>query len=244
MIMAQDILLRLDNVTVRYNELPVLEQVDLSLDEGEIVAVMGPNGAGKSTVLKTIFGLTHMMHGTVRWHDAPIHPVAHKMAELGISFVPQGRRVFTSMSVEENLLVGAHTLNDRQELRRRLREVMELFPILRHKRRDASGTLSGGQQQMLAIARGLMTDPNVLLLDEPSLGLSPKLVKDVFAIIKDIRERHNTAILIVEHNLQSLFGIVDRAYLLDKGRVVAHGDPAQMIESGTLEKVFMGKSLT
>jgi branched-chain amino acid transport system ATP-binding protein len=239
--MKNDILLRLENVTVAYHELPILENVDVQLDEGEIVAVMGPNGAGKSTVLKTIFGLTRVLHGKVLWHDSPIHPVAHKIVQMGISFVPQGRRVFTSLSVEENLIIGAFTLNDRDEIRRRMHEVMELFPVLRQKRRDASGTLSGGQQQMLAIARGLMTDPKVLLLDEPSLGLSPKFVKEVFATIKEINTHHKTAIMIVEHNLKSLFDIVDRAYLLDKGRVVAHGDPQKMVEAGTLEKVFMGK---
>ncbi|TAK04234.1 ABC transporter ATP-binding protein [Patescibacteria group bacterium] len=239
--MTRDVLLRLEHATVAYDKLPILEDVSVALDEGEIVALMGPNGAGKSTVLKTIFGMTRLLEGTVRWHDAPFHPLPHRAVRMGIAFVPQGRRVFPSLSVEENLAIGAFTVDDRQEAHRRMEEVMGSFPVLRQKRHDPSGTLSGGQQQMLAIARGLMADPKVLLLDEPSLGLSPKLVKEVFAMIQEINIRHKTAIMVVEHNLKSLFDIVDRAYLLDRGRVVAHGDPGEIRKSGMLEKIFMGK---
>lgn len=237
----KDILLKFDKICVAYDDLQILEDVTLQIDEGEMVAIMGPNGAGKSTVLKSIFGLTRILSGHVLWHDAPIHPVSHRLVEMGVSFVPQGRRVFTSLTVEENLEIGAFMVNDRGEVRRRMEEVMKTFPVLKEKRRAPSGTLSGGQQQMLAIARGLMTEPRLLLLDEPTLGLSPKLVKEVFQKIRDVHAQHHTAILIVEHNIKSLLEFIDRAYILDKGRVVAHGNPTQLIEAGTLEKVFMGR---
>ena len=156
--------------------------------------------------------------------------------------MPQGRRVFRHLTVRENLEVGGFVVRSKELLVRRIEEVLELFPALRAKLSAKSGTLSGGQQQMLAIARALVTRPNVLLLDEPSLGLAPKIVKEVFAKIKEINERHKTAIFVVEHNLQSLLHIVDRAYVLDKGVVVAEGKPDEVIQSGILEEVFLGKA--
>jgi branched-chain amino acid transport system ATP-binding protein len=146
-------------------------------------------------------------------------------------------------TVEENLEVGGFTVGNKKELRRRIAEMIEIFSVLDQKRKAKAGTLSGGQQQMLALARGLMTNPKILLLDEPSLGLAPKIVKEVFAKIKEINERHQTAILIVEHNIKSLLNIANRGYILDKGRVVEKGDSQKLIESGVLEKVFVGKSV-
>jgi branched-chain amino acid transport system ATP-binding protein len=159
----------------------------------------------------------------------------------GIAFVPQGRRVFTNLTVEENLEIGGFIVKNKRELKRRIAEVMETFPVLKQKRKAKSGTLSGGQQQMLALARGLMTDSKVLLLDEPSLGLAPKIVKEVFAKIKEINEKHKTAIMVVEHNIKSLLGIANRAYVLDKGIVAAEGPSKDIIKSGVLEKVFLAK---
>ncbi|MEK7208183.1 MAG: ABC transporter ATP-binding protein [Patescibacteria group bacterium] len=235
-------LLRLDSASVQYGGVRALQGVSVSLDEGEIVALMGPNGAGKSTVLKTIFGLVTLSGGKVLWHEKHIRPVPHEMVAEGIAFVPQGRRVFRHLTVRENLEVGGFVVRSKELLVRRIEEVLELFPALRAKLSAKSGTLSGGQQQMLAIARALVTRPNVLLLDEPSLGLAPKIVKEVFAKIKEINERHKTAIFVVEHNLQSLLHIVDRAYVLDKGVVVAEGKPDEVIQSGILEEVFLGKA--
>lgn len=237
---SSEMLLALDKVDVRFGDLRILEDVSVSVDEGEVVAIMGPNGAGKSTVLKALFGAVPVAAGTVRFHEAPIIAQSHEMVERRVAFVPQGRRVFPSLSVEENLEIGALNVKNKAEIMRRLEEVYKLFPVLKTKRKEASGTLSGGQQQMVAIGRGLMSDPNILLLDEPSLGLSPKMVKEVFASIKLINEKHNTAIVIVEHNLKSLLEIVDRAYVLDTGRVVASGDPKKIVKDGILEKVFMG----
>ncbi len=236
-----EILLKVQDAQVHYGGVKALQGVSVSLDEGEIVALMGPNGAGKSTVLKTIFGLVTLSGGKVLWHEKHIKPVPHEMVAEGIAFVPQGRRVFRHLTVRENLEVGGFVVRRKELLTRRIEEVLELFPALRGKLNAKSGTLSGGQQQMLAIARALVTRPSVLLLDEPSLGLAPKIVKEVFAKIKEINERHQTAILVVEHNLKSLLHIVDRAYVLDKGVVVAKGGPREVIESEILEKVFLGK---
>lgn len=241
--MEKEILLQLHNVSVHYGGVRALDGVDVSLDEGEIVALMGPNGAGKSTILKTIFGLAPIRSGKVLWHEKEIKPVSHEVAQRGISFVPQGRRVFGHLTVEENLEIGGFIVSDKKELKRRIAEVMETFPILKQKRKSKAGTLSGGQQQMLALARGLMTQPKVLLLDEPSLGLAPKIVKEVFAKIKEINEKHKTAILVVEHNIKSLLGIASRGYVLDKGKVVAKDASQKLLESGILEKIFVGKSV-
>lgn len=238
--MDTEFLLQLKGASVQYGGVRALEDVSVSLNEGEVVALMGPNGAGKSTVLKAIFGMAQLTQGAVYWHEKKIKPIAHEVVDLGISFVPQGRRVFPSLTVEENIEIGAYGMANGAEMRRRRDEVMELFPALQQKKNTLAGVLSGGQQQMLALARGLMRDPKVLLLDEPSLGLAPKVVKELFLKIKEINERHKTAIFIVEHNLKSLFSIVDRAYLLDKGRVVYDGDVLTLQKTGLLEKVFLG----
>lgn len=239
--MEKETLLQLRNIFVHYNGVKALEGVDVAIDEGEIVAIMGPNGAGKSTILKSIFGLVPIHSGSVLWHQRPIKPISHQMASMGIAFVPQGRRVFTHLTVEENLEIGGFLVKDRVELKRRIEEIMETFPVLKQKRRAKSGTLSGGQQQMLALARGLMTDPKVLLLDEPSLGLAPKIVKEVFLKIKEVNEKHKTAIAVVEHNIKSLLEIAGRAYVLDKGRVVYKDISQKLLKSDILEKVFLGK---
>ncbi len=237
----KETLLKVQDVHVHYGGVKALHGASVSVDEGEIVALMGPNGAGKSTILKSIFGLVELSGGRVLWHEQHIKPVPHEMVADGIAFVPQGRRVFRHLTVRENLEVGGFVVRDKKLLQERIEEVLEIFPALRTKLSAKSGTLSGGQQQMLAIARALVTRPSVLLLDEPSLGLAPKIVKEVFAKIKEINERHKTALFVVEHNLQSLLHIVNRAYVLDKGVVVAEGKPEEIIRSGILERVFLGK---
>ena len=241
MIMKKETLLQLHNVSVHYGGVKALDGVDISLDEGEIVALMGPNGAGKSTILKTIFGLAPIHFGKVLWHEKEIMPISYEVVQRGIAFVPQGRRVFGHLTVEENLEIGGFIVSDKKELRRRIAEAMETFPILKEKRKSKAGTLSGGQQQMLALARGLMTHPKVLLLDEPSLGLSPRIVKEVFAKIKKVNERHRTAIMVVEHNIKSLLNIAGRGYILDKGKVIAKDSSQKLFESGVVEEMFIGR---
>ncbi|HYC34414.1 MAG TPA: ABC transporter ATP-binding protein [Candidatus Paceibacterota bacterium] len=229
------------NIEVHYGGVKALDNASISIDEGEIVALMGPNGAGKSTMLKALFGLAPIFHGSVLIHGQEISPEPVFMVKEKIAFVPQGRRVFKYLTVKENLMIGAYVERDKRIATERFKEVLEFFPMLKSKLKQKSGQLSGGQQQMVAIARGLMTDPKLLILDEPSLGLSPKITKEVFEKIKEINTEHKTAILVVEHNLKSLLPIVDRAYVLDKGKVVHTGSGQEIIESNILERVFLGR---
>lgn len=238
--MKKEILLQLKDIHTHYGGVKALDGVSVYIDEGEIVALMGPNGAGKSTILKAIFGLAPINSGQVVWEGQVFKPLSYEVAERGVSFVPQGRRVFKNLTVLENLEVGGINIRSISERKERIKNVLELFPVLKTKLKTKSGVLSGGQQQMLAIARGLMSDPKVLLLDEPSLGLAPKIVKEVFEKIKEINERRKTAIFVVEHNLKSLLEITKRAYVLDKGKVYAEGDPHDLVANKVLEKVFLG----
>ncbi len=238
--MKKELLLELKNVSASYEEVPIIHSINISIDEGEIIALMGPNGAGKSTVLKTIFGLLEHS-GDIIYEGQKIHPYPHDLVKMGIAFVPQGRRVFATLSIEENLEIGGYFLNDKIECRRRIENIYELFPILRSRRKIKAGLLSGGQQQLVAIARGLMIEPKLLLLDEPTLGLAPKVVKEMFAMIKDINTRRKTAIIVVEHNLHSLLPMTDRAYVLSHGEIVYTGNGEETIKSDILERVFSGK---
>ena len=233
-------LLKLVDISVHYDAVVALESVSLGVSEGEVVAVMGPNGAGKSTVLKAIMGLAPVVGGEVYWQQKLLEAATHEIVKEGISFVPQGRRVFTHLTVEENLEMGCLYLNDDAEKARRLDSVMELFPILHEKRDDLASQMSGGQQQMLALGRGLMAAPEVLLLDEPTLGLAPIVVKEVFQKVAEISDRLNTTILVVEHNIKGVLDIVDRAYVLDKGRVVHDGTPQSVRDTDILTQVFLG----
>ena len=184
-------LLELTGIGVEYGAVRALDDVSMAVHAGEVVAVMGPNGAGKSTVLKAVMGLAPVVSGTVYWRQAPLAAETHEIVKEGIAFVPQGRRVFTHLTIAENLEMGCIYLNDRGEKARRLDAVMELFPVLYEKRRDYASAMSGGQQQMLALGRGLMASPELLLLDEPTLGLAPIIVKEVFQKVAEISDRLN-----------------------------------------------------
>ena len=234
-------LLELADISVHYEAVVALNQASLGVRKGEVVAVMGPNGAGKSTVLKAIMGLAPVVGGNVYWRREALTVATHEIVKEGIAFVPQGRRVFTRLTVEENLEMGCIYLNDSAEKDRRMDSVMELFPVLRQKRRDLASQMSGGQQQMLALGRGLMAGPEVLLLDEPTLGLAPIVVKEVFQKVSEISERLSTTIMVVEHNIKGVLDIVDRAYVLDRGRVVHDGTPESVRETDILTQVFLGR---
>ena len=235
-------LLALTDIAVHYGAVVALDGVSLGVARGEVVAVMGPNGAGKSTVLKAIMGLAPVVAGEVHWRGRRLSAATHEIVQEGIAFVPQGRRVFTHLTIEENLEMGCLYLNDRAEQARRLDSVMELFPILHDKRRDAASAMSGGQQQMLALGRGLMAAPDLLLLDEPTLGLAPIVVNEVFQTVHEISERLSTTIMVVEHNIKGVLDIVDRAYVLDKGLVVHEGTPQSIRETTILTDVFLGRA--
>ncbi|MDE2903739.1 MAG: ABC transporter ATP-binding protein [Chloroflexota bacterium] len=234
-------ILELVDISVRYGQVRALTEVSLGVGEGEIVAVMGPNGAGKSTVLKAVMGLAPVVDGHVNWRQNRLTAPTHEIVREGIAFVPQGRRVFTHLTIEENLEMGCLYLGDAAEKQRRLDTVLDLFPVLYEKRRDLASQMSGGQQQMLALGRGLMAGPDVLLLDEPTLGLAPIVVKEVFQKVAEISEKLKTTIMVVEHNIKGVLDIVDRAYVLDMGRLVHDGTPESIQETDILTQVFLGK---
>ena len=234
-------LLELVDISVHYGAVVGLDNVSLAVNEGELVAVMGPNGAGKSTVLKAIMGLAPVVGGTVHLRGEPLDVATHQIVKQGIAFVPQGRRVFTHLTIEENLRMGCLHVSDRHEQDRRLASVLDLFPILRTKSRDYASAMSGGQQQMLAIGRGLMAGPDVLLLDEPTLGLAPIIVKEVFEKVSEISQVLNTTIMVVEHNIKGVLDIADRAYVLNQGRIVHDGTPETVRETNILTDVFLGR---
>lgn len=238
--MKKGFLLELKDVSAGYYDMKIIHDISLFIDVGEIVALMGPNGAGKSTILKSIFGLIKH-NGDVYFEGDKIHPSPEDLVKMGISFVPQGRRVFNSLTVKENLEIGGFALNDNKECLRRVDHLFNVFPTLNSKKNHLAGSLSGGQQQLLSIARGLMMQPKLLLLDEPTLGLSPKVVKEIFQVIKDINKNYQMAILVVEHNLHSLLPITNRAYVLNYGKIVASDTGVNISNSDILERVFMGK---
>lgn len=235
-------LLELVGISVEYGAVRALDDISMGIQKGEVVAVMGPNGAGKSTVLKAVMGLAPVVSGQVYWRQKPLAAATHEIVKEGIAFVPQGRRVFTHLTIAENLEMGCIYLNDRAEKANRLDSVMELFPVLYEKRKDMASAMSGGQQQMLALGRGLMALPEVLLLDEPTLGLAPIIVKEVFEKVSEISERLDTTIMVVEHNIKGVLDIVDRAYVLDKGTVVHNGTPESIRETDILTQVFLGSA--
>ena len=235
-------LLRLTGIAVHYGAVVALGGVSLDVRRGEVVALMGPNGAGKSTVLKAIMGLAPVVAGEVHWRGSRLSAATHEIVQEGIAFVPQGRRVFTHLSIAENLEMGCLYLHDDAEQARRLEAVMELFPILYPKRNDPASAMSGGQQQMLALGRGLMADPDLLLLDEPTLGLAPIVVTEVFEKVHEISERLSTTIMVVEHNIKGVLDIADRAYVLDKGTIAHEGTPQSVRDSTILTDVFLGRA--
>ncbi len=235
-------LLELVGISVEYGAVRALHDISMAVQKGEVVAVMGPNGAGKSTVLKAVMGLAPVVSGHVYWRQQLLAAATHEIVKEGIAFVPQGRRVFTHLTITENLEMGCIYLGDRAEKARRLDSVMELFPVLHEKRRDLASAMSGGQQQMLALGRGLMASPELLLLDEPTLGLAPIIVREVFEKVAEISERLDTTIMVVEHNIKGVLDIVDRAYVLDKGEVVHNGTPESIRETDILTQVFLGSA--
>ncbi|MBI2762550.1 MAG: ABC transporter ATP-binding protein [Chloroflexi bacterium] len=233
-------MLVLDEVNTFYGQIHALQGVNLTVAEGEIVTLIGANGAGKTTTLKTISGLLHPRRGTVRFEGADVSKTAaHTLVRRGIGHAPEGRRIFGRMSVLENLMMGAFT-RDQPTIPPDLDRVMTLFPRLRERTHQLGGTLSGGEQQMLAIARALMSHPRLLLLDEPSLGLSPILVQQIFSIVREINEQ-GTTILLVEQNALQALSIAHRAYVLQTGRVVLTGPAREVMSDESVRKAYLGE---
>jgi branched-chain amino acid transport system ATP-binding protein len=234
-------LLSLENVNTAYESVIVNRDVSLTVGPGEIVTILGPNGAGKSTLLRAISGLLKPRGGTIRFADRDVTGLAADRAVgLGIVMVPEGRRVFADMTVRENLRLGAYSRRDRDNVEDDVKLMESYFEILAQKRNAKGGELSGGQQQMLAIARGLMARPKILLLDEPSLGLSPKLVKDVRAVIMDVKNSFSSAVLLVEQNAGLALSVAERGYLLHNGRVVASGPISELRDDTLMRDLYLG----
>jgi branched-chain amino acid transport system ATP-binding protein len=233
-------MLRIQNLNVFYGVIQALHDVSLEVREGEIVTLIGSNGAGKSTTLMTLSGIVEPQSGAITFQGEDLKEVApHKRVASGLVQSPEGRRVFASMSVAENLDLGSYTRHDKGNLKTELDEVFEMFPRLKERRNQAAGTLSGGEQQMLAIGRALMSKPKLLLLDEPSLGLAPLLVKEIFSDLKRIRASGVT-VLLVEQNAHLALEIADRAYVLETGRVILEGDANEIADNPRVKEAYLG----
>lgn len=233
-------LLRLEDVKVRYGATPVVQGVSLEVCSGETVAIVGANGAGKSTVLKAIMGSQPAYAGRIVFQNREIHRIpTEQVVRMGLVYVPEDRKLFKPLSVEENLLLGAFTVEDEHRKQESLQFVYQLFPVLLHRRKQAVATMSGGEQQMVAIGRGLMSNPKLLMLDEPSLGLAPFLVDQVLDTVKKLRETGLT-ILLVEQNVREALEISDRGYVLQTGRIIREGPSQELLNSDEIRKAFLG----
>jgi branched-chain amino acid transport system ATP-binding protein len=236
--MAETVL-QVDNINVYYGNIHAIKDISFHVDEGEVVTLIGANGAGKSTNLKTISGLLHSKTGDILYRGKSIRGMrAHKIVQAGLAQVPEGRRVFLHMTVEENLEMGGYT-QPQATIEPNLEKVFALFPRLKERRRQMAGTLSGGEQQMLAMGRALMSGASMLMLDEPSMGLSPLLVQEIFDIIRDLNKQGMT-ILLVEQNAQMALSVADRAYVLETGRIVMEGTGAELLTNEKVRSAYLG----
>lgn len=233
-------LLEVHNLNVYYGAIHALQGISFHVEEGEIVTLIGANGAGKSTTLRTISGLLRTRTGYIRYKGRDItNTPAQEIVKMGISHVPEGRKIFAPLTVRENLLMGAYTRNDPNEIQRTMERVFASFPRLKERINQLGGTLSGGEQQMLAMGRGLMSHPTLLLLDEPSMGLSPILVEEIFRIIQEINQQ-GTSILLVEQNAHMALSIAHRAYVLETGRIVLSGTAKEVAENPMVKAAYLG----
>jgi branched-chain amino acid transport system ATP-binding protein len=232
--------LKVKNLSVHYGMIQAIKDISFEVNEGEIVTLIGANGAGKSTILRTISGLVKPSSGEIEYLGKPIHNVAtRKIVEQGIAQVPEGRHVFKGLTVQENLDLGSFTRKDKQNLAGDLEAVFERFPILRERKNQDAATLSGGEQQMLAMGRALMTKPKLLLLDEPSMGLAPIFIKEIFHIIQDI-QKQGTTILLIEQNANVALKIANRGYVLETGNIVLTGTGEELLASDEVQKAYLG----
>ena len=233
-------MLKVRDLVVRYGMIEAIKGIDFDVKDGEIVTLIGANGAGKTTTMHTISGLLKPYSGSVYLDDLDITKVpSHKIVSLGLSQCPERRRVFAEQSVEDNLLLGAYTRKNKDEIKKDLDNVYMLFPRLLERKKQLAGTLSGGEQQMLAMGRALMAKPKIMLLDEPSMGLSPLLVKEIFDIIKNINNQGVT-ILLVEQNAKMALSIANRAYVLESGKIVLSGTGHELLNSQDIKKAYLG----
>ncbi|MBQ5678119.1 MAG: ABC transporter ATP-binding protein [Clostridia bacterium] len=234
-------LLQVDNIEVYYGVIKALKGISFEVNKGEIVALIGANGAGKTTILHTVTGLLKPKTGKISFKGNDITKVpAHKIVTMGMAHVPEGRRIFSQLSVLDNIKLGAFTRKDKEEIEETLNYVYERFPRLKERKNQIAGTLSGGEQQMLAMGRALMSKPEFVLMDEPSMGLSPLLVSEIFEIIKAINE-NGTTVLLVEQNAKKALSIADRAYVLETGNIVLSGDAKDLMNDESVKKAYLSE---
>ncbi len=233
-------MLELKDLNVSYGAIHAIYDVSLTVNDGEIVSLIGANGAGKTTILHTITGLKKSMNGSIVYNGNDLTKIEpSKIITLGMAHVPEGRHIFPAMTVGENLEMGAYIRNDKDGIQTSMKEVFERFPRLKERRKQLAGTLSGGEQQMLAVGRALMSRPNIILMDEPSMGLSPLLVKDIFNIIKEVHKQGIT-VLLVEQNAKMALSIADRAYVLETGHISMSGEAKELLNDEKVKKAYLG----
>jgi len=234
-------MLKVDELNVYYGAIHALHDISIRVNEGEIVTLIGANGAGKTSVLRAISGLIPIKSGQVIFENKPIHSTpSYKLAKLGISHVPEGRRIFANMSVMENLELGAYIRKDKKSIAKDYEMVFDKFPRLKERIKQMAGTLSGGEQQMLAMGRALMVKPKILLMDEPSMGLAPLVVKSIFSIIKEIN-KSGTTVLLVEQNAHMALSIANRAYVLETGKIVLEGNSKELLSNDSIRSAYLGE---
>lgn len=234
-------MLEVKDLEVYYGVIQAIKGVSFQVNQGEVIALIGANGAGKTTILHTITGLLSPKRGSVMFEGKEITKVpAHKIVSMGMAHVPEGRRVFAELSVYENLKMGAYTRKDKKEIEENLANVYKRFPRLEERKNQMAGTLSGGEQQMLAMGRALMSKPKIILMDEPSMGLSPIMVNEIFDIIRAVSEG-GTTVLLVEQNAKKALGIADRAYVLETGKIVLEGKAEELLENDSIKKAYLGE---
>jgi branched-chain amino acid transport system ATP-binding protein len=234
-------MLEIKNLQVYYGVIQAIKDVSFEVNEGEVIALIGANGAGKTTILHTITGLITAKNGEVLYEGVDLQKIpAHKIVSHGIAHVPEGRHVFSQLTVYENLLMGAYTRKDKPEIEESLANVYKRFPRLQERKGQFAGTLSGGEQQMLAMGRALMSRPKIILMDEPSMGLSPILVEEIFDIIKSI-SKSGTTVLLVEQNAKKALAIADRAYVLETGKIVLEGDAKHLMNDESVKRAYLGE---
>jgi len=232
--------LKVENIDVYYDKIHAIKDVSFQVKQGEVVTLIGANGAGKTTILKTISKILEPTSGVVLFENEPLSKLLpHQLVYLGMAHVPEGRRVFSRMSVKENLEMGAYIRKDKASLKADYEQVFTYFPRLKERMNQPSGTLSGGEQQMLAIGRALMSKPKLLLLDEPSMGLAPLLVKEIFNIVETIKKQ-GTTILLVEQNANQALQVADRAYVLETGKIIKSGNASDLLEDDSVKRAYLG----
>jgi len=234
-------MLKVENLEVYYGVIRALKGISFEVNQGEIIALIGANGAGKTTILHTITGLLNAKSGSINFEGKDLTKIpAHKIVSMGMAHVPEGRRIFQELTVYENLQLGAYTRNDKKEFDETLKKIYQRFPRLEERKTQIAGTLSGGEQQMLAMGRALMSHPKIILMDEPSMGLSPLYVSEIFDIIKEINAG-GTTVLLVEQNAKKALSIADRAYVLETGNIVLTGDAKELMNNDSIKKAYLGE---